>query len=105
MNAIDTFPPALEVPAVLPQFRPETAARLIHWALRQPGSLPWLLRRTAELWAAHPVPPPAMTADARHAQIDATASVELLRWRVAAPGFKEALAHLHDQAQRRRDYE
>jgi len=90
MNAIDTFPPAdLPLVAKLPKFNPVTSQKLIDWGLAQPGSLPWLLKRSAAYWDKFPGTP-----DEHHYRIDCTSALDLLRWRIDAPTAKEAVEHL-----------
>ena len=96
MKSITDFPPDdLALRIKLPVFREETRERLIEWGAAQPGSMPWLLKRTARYWDLFP----NVIADAHHRAIDATAALDLLRWRVEALDDKAAVSHLETVAQ------
>lgn len=91
MNAIDTFPAELPLREALPKMRPETVAALIAWALAQPGSMAWLLRRKYDYQDKLPGRP----ADEDHRHIEATCALELLRWRIAAATDRDCIDHLN----------
>ena len=51
MNSIDSFPAAdMPLRAKLPNISADTRARLVRWGEVQPGSLGWLMGRTALYW-------------------------------------------------------
>ena len=104
MKSITDFPPDdLALRIKLPMFREETRERLIEWGVAQPGSMPWLLKRTARYWdvlpLVTPTPAPWAAHDAHHRAIDATAALDLLRWRVEALDDKGAVSHLETVAE------
>lgn len=96
MNSIDTFPESLPLRDALPQFREETRLKLVEWAQRQPGSLPWLLKRAAAYWdRGTSAGMPEATEDAHHARIEAACALELLRWRLAEGDDRRCIEHLN----------
>jgi hypothetical protein len=94
MNSIDTFPENLPLRESLPKMREETQAGLINWACAQPGSMSWLLRRSAAYWEKH-VGTGTDLSDETYRAIEATCALELLRHRTACPTDREAVEHLN----------
>ena len=94
MNSIDSFPKDLPLRNPLPRMREETQARLISWACAQPGSMSWLLKRSAAYWEPF-VGTGTELSDETHRAIEATCALELLRHRTAVPTDREAVEHLN----------
>lgn len=95
MNAIDTFPVKdMPLRVRLPNLSEATRDALIHWGENQPGSLPWLVRRTAAYWDAMPNPPAGQNLDDYCMALDATAALDLLRHRIQCATDRGAVEHL-----------
>jgi len=98
MKSITDFPPDdLALREKLPNMREERREELIRWGMAQPGSMPWLLKRTARYWDK--MPPfdlrfPPAEFNAHSLAIDATAALDLLKWRIEAIDDREAVGHL-----------
>lgn len=92
MKSIEQFPGEdMPLREKLPEFKPDTRDALIRWGEVQPGALPWLLKRASRYWdmAKRTVPDGALSCDA-------TAALDLLRWRIEARTDKEAVGHLSE---------
>lgn len=96
MKSIDQFPGEdMALREKLPEFKPDTRDNLIRWGEVQPGALPWLLKRAAKYWDMAPmarrtVPEGALCCDA-------TAALDLLRWRIEAKDDRAAVMHLSEE--------
>lgn len=101
MKSIEEFP---EVTAGLrerrPVFKPGRAEGLIAWGLAQPGARPWLVRRSSayfekgmELTKDGPGWTLAQVTELS-LNCEATAALDLLRWRIEARDDLAAVAHL-----------
>ncbi len=84
---------AMPLRETLPKISPDTAQRLIAFALQQPAVMPWLLMRSAEYWERQkdPVDPAAL--DPLCLALDATCALDLLEWQCGHRG-KEAIGWL-----------
>ncbi len=93
MKSIDQFPGEdMALREKLPEFKPDTRDALIRWGETQPGALPWLLKRAARYWDMAPMAKRTVPDGALNC--DATAALDLLRWRIEARTDKEAVGHL-----------
>lgn len=90
MNSIDSFPADdLALRPRLPTITDRTGDTLIHWAMNQRGSMPWLLKRTAAYWEKFGRRP----ADADHYLLDCTAALDLANFRFGT-GDRATVEHL-----------
>jgi len=95
MKSIDQFPgDEMALRDKLPEFKTETRDSLIRWGETQPGALPWLLKRTSRYWET--LPPARQMTDEGSLACDATAALDLLRWRIEARDDRAAVLHLNE---------
>lgn len=95
MKTIEEFPgEELGLRERLPAMREQTRESLIRWGEVQPGAMPWLLKRTAAYWEKFGKASVDIFATQR--VIDATAALDLLKWRIEAIDDKEAVGHLEE---------
>ncbi len=78
----------------LPEFKAETRDSLIRWGETQPGALPWLLKRSSRYWET--LPADRRKTDEGSLACDATAALDLLRWRIEARDDRAAVLHLNE---------
>lgn len=95
MKSIDQFPGEdMALREKLPEFKPDTRDNLIRWGEIQPGALPWLLKRALKYWQG--LPKEKRETDEHQLACDATAALDLLRWRIEAKDDRAAVMHLSD---------
>ena len=94
----DKFPHDLPLRERLPAMRPETISTLTTWGLAQVGAMPWLLQRAEAYWSREDIPVSVcanfQAFDARHQILDATAALDLMKWRVGTKDDKAALEQI-----------
>lgn len=88
----------MELRQRLPEFKTETRDALIRWGEVQPGALPWLLKRSAKYWEHLSIAQRQHAADGWSLACDATAALDLLRWRIEAKDDRAAVMHLSEVA-------
>ena len=101
MRAIEEFPgDEMALREKLPEFKAETRDALIRWGEVQPGALPWLLKRAARYWAHLSIAQREQDAEGWSLACDATAALDLLRWRIEARDDRAAVQHLNERSLR-----
>ncbi len=101
MRSIEEFPDITAgLRERLPVFKPGRAEGLIAWGLAQPGARRWLVLRSSAYWdkavngsgGGSGMTLEAVTELSR--KCEATAALDLLRWRIEARDDLAAVAHL-----------
>lgn len=97
MKSIEEFPAEnLPLRGKRPLFNADTEAALLRWGQVQPGALPWLIKRSVAYWDreknAALLSGPEMEKLSRNCE--ATAALDLLRWRIEAVDDRLAVEHL-----------
>lgn len=100
MKGIEEFPPEkLPLRGNRPAFNADTEAALLRWGQVQPGALPWLIKRSLAYFERDfGSKLPAVAVEKLSRNCEATAALDLLRWRIEAKDDRAAVEHLKGKA-------